>query len=108
MKSSFDLVLLFALFFVILNSNVECDQDHRLNGTPNDKKLRLLNFLKVDNPLRSKRSLKDVEKMMLEDEIMAMLICEMCERHACMPQYCGFCLECELSNDISNDKDIKI
>lgn len=43
---------------------------------------------------RSKRRLQDVEKLMIEDEILSYLICDVCEKHKCDPNYCRFCTQC--------------
>ena len=49
------------------------------------------------HPQRSKRRLQDVEKLMVEDEVMSYLICEVCEKHTCDPKYCRFCSQCILN-----------
>lgn len=45
---------------------------------------------------RSKRRLQDVEKLMIEDEVMSYLICDVCEKYMCDPKYCRFCSQCIL------------
>jgi hypothetical protein len=120
MKGYLEILLLMALLFVMGQVSkvvVVCSeqQDHPGSAlNPSERKLRVASYLsggmnaspltagsRVSN--RFKRTLKDVEKLMLEDELMAMLICEMCEKHACVPQYCRFCrVECDPSSSSNN------
>jgi hypothetical protein len=114
MKAYFEIVLVMALLFVVGQvSKVICyDREGAASlfqsSNLNERKLRAVSYVRSSdsNPLTSggstrfKRTLKDVEKLMLEDELMAMLICEMCEKHACVPQYCRYCrAECDLSSN---------
>lgn len=49
-------------------------------------------------PIRTKRRLQDVEKLMAEDEIMSMLICDACDKYSCAASYCQYCEQCRLDN----------
>lgn len=50
-------------------------------------------------PVRTKRRLQDVEKLMAEDEIMSMLICDACDKYSCAASYCQYCDQCRLENN---------
>lgn len=69
----------------------------------NDKRLRAIRayLLAGGQQKRERRSLKDVEKMMIEDEFMALLICEACGRHSCIPDYCRYCDICSDDSVVS-------
>ena len=43
------------------------------------------------DPIRHRRRMEDIKTMMLEDELMAMLICDICERNNCRLDYCTYC-----------------
>lgn len=45
-------------------------------------------------PRREKRRLQDVEKLMIEDEVLSYLVCDVCEKHKCELKYCRFCNQC--------------
>ena len=47
-------------------------------------------YLDID-PTRHRRRMEDIKTMMLEDELMAMLICDICERNNCRLDYCTYC-----------------
>ena len=55
-----------------------------------------LNFCTIDSfgEHRFKRRLQDVEKLMINDDFMALLICDLCEKNDCEPEYCSFCKAC--------------
>ena len=53
-----------------------------------------------------KRRIQDVEKLMIEDEFMSFLICEICERETCFPKYCRSCEKCV--SDITDGKLFKV
>ena len=43
---------------------------------------------------RSKRRVEDVEKLMRQDHLMALLICDLCVDNACALDYCIYCHDC--------------
>lgn len=47
---------------------------------------------------RSKRRLQDVEKLMIEDEVLSYLICDMCGKKSCSMDYCQYCTRCNTLN----------
>jgi hypothetical protein len=59
-------------------------------------------FLKEDlkkvADTKQKRSIDDVEKMIIEDEFMSFLICDMCVNENCQSSYCQACQSCQIHN----------
>jgi hypothetical protein len=117
MKSYVDMMLVMVALFVLAGvSRVTSDQ--QTTGLGSAKKQALSGYLNNaaatsslsssngGGASRFKRTLMDVQKLMLEDELMAMLICEVCEKHSCVPSYCGFCYDCALAS--SNNKGLTI
>lgn len=87
-------VVVFALFVVVIISLIDSISSVRFSfsESENEQSRRADNR----NTLRSKRRLQDVEKLMIEDEVLSYLICDVCEKHTCDPKYCRFCSQCIL------------
>jgi hypothetical protein len=121
MKSNLELVILVGVLCVFFKvDNIKCDIDNdgfvkSLNNNNNNNELdrkssssfrsylnRQHQLVGVGSQLKHKRSLKDVERLMAEDELMSMLICDVCEKHVCVPKYCGYCDQCSNINDNNN------
>lgn len=76
---------------------VNTDQTNKSKlSSPSASFSALMNNLKQQ---RSKRRIQDVEKMIIEDELMSLLICDMCEKYACTPNYCKYCSQCTIENN---------
>lgn len=91
-------VVVFALFVVVIISLIDSISSVRYSfsesGQSEEPSRRADN--RNGNALRSKRRLQDVEKLMIEDEVLSYLICDVCEKHTCDPKYCRFCSQCML------------
>lgn len=91
-------VVVFALFVVVIISLIDSISSVRysFSESENEQSRRADNNRNGNNALRSKRRLQDVEKLMIEDEVLSYLICDVCEKHTCDPKYCRFCSQCML------------
>lgn len=110
MKSLLVKLVLLISIGVILYVNCERNQvsssvnrkndNHNLNNLNYRALSSSSSFLnRITKNSRSKRRLQDVEKMIVEDELMSFLICDMCEKYACNPNYCKFCPQCTIEEN---------
>ena len=55
---------------------------------------------------RSKRRVEDVQKLMNDDHLMALLICDLCVDSECGLDYCIYCHECQNSNPAASTEEL--
>ncbi|CAF1098848.1 unnamed protein product [Brachionus calyciflorus] len=94
------LVLSLALIITVVAVYCESDSDKKTSLSSSERESVLSTLIKrgVKRPIRAKRRLQDVEKLMAEDEIMSMLICDACDKYSCTASYCKYCDQCILEN----------
>lgn len=51
-------------------------------------------YMRRSQGRREKRRLQDVEKLMIEDEVLSYLVCDVCDKYKCEPKYCRYCSPC--------------
>ncbi|RNA28556.1 hypothetical protein BpHYR1_030240 [Brachionus plicatilis] len=94
--------LTFILVAMVALVLVACESENpdKLNkfdlssSTERDSLVSALIKRAAKKPTRTKRRLQDVEKLMAEDEIMSMLICDACDKYSCAASYCQYCDQC--------------
>lgn len=102
MRTYFTLILVIMVVIVLVATETEIHDNikkYDLNlSSERDTLVSSLMKKAAKKPTRTKRRLQDVEKLMAEDEIMSMLICDACDKYSCAASYCQYCDQCRMDN----------